>query len=198
VPTVSPESVALALVTALATEQYAREQTVELVWTGPDVRAIPLRRTDQALLQVVEQAQQALLIVSFAVYRIPLISQAIVDAAGRGARVRICLESSESGDQRVTYDTIKALGHDVVERTEIYVWPLGERPRDDRGRAGALHAKCAVADERLLFVSSANLTEYAMNLNLELGVLIQNGDLPRHAVCCFDELILSGALQRAK
>jgi cardiolipin synthase len=35
-----------------------------------------------------------------------------------------------------------------------------------------------VADEAALLVSSANLTEYALNLNMELGLLVRGGDLP--------------------
>jgi PLD-like domain len=42
----------------------------------------------------------------------------------------------------------------------------------------SLHAKCAVIDSNLLFLSSANLTEFAFNLNMELGVLIKGGSLP--------------------
>ena len=43
-----------------------------------------------------------------------------------------------------------------------------------------LHAKCAVADGRYLFVSSANLTEAALHLNMELGLLIRGGKQPSH------------------
>jgi phosphatidylserine/phosphatidylglycerophosphate/cardiolipin synthase-like enzyme len=41
-----------------------------------------------------------------------------------------------------------------------------------------LHAKCAVADRERLLISSANLTEFAFTLNMELGVLIRGGPLP--------------------
>jgi phosphatidylserine/phosphatidylglycerophosphate/cardiolipin synthase-like enzyme len=37
-----------------------------------------------------------------------------------------------------------------------------------------LHAKAAVADGELLFVGSANLTEFAFDLNIELGVLVRD------------------------
>ena len=47
-----------------------------------------------------------------------------------------------------------------------YRWPLERRPRDDEGRHGSLHAKCAVADRELLLISSANLTHYALSLNM--------------------------------
>ena len=79
---------------------------------------------------------------------------------------------------------------------EIYVWPLEQRLRSDRGQSGALHAKFVLADSTALFVSSANLTEYAMNLNLELGVLIRSRVEPGRAGAMIDGLIQRGVLKR--
>lgn len=45
------------------------------------------------------------------------------------------------------------------------------------------------ADEELLFISSANLTEYALTLNMELGVLIKGGPLPGDVAAHFNRLI---------
>ncbi len=43
---VSPQAVALALLTAATAEKANREhQSVELVWTGPDMGVVPVRRT---------------------------------------------------------------------------------------------------------------------------------------------------------
>jgi phosphatidylserine/phosphatidylglycerophosphate/cardiolipin synthase-like enzyme len=41
-----------------------------------------------------------------------------------------------------------------------------------------LHAKIALADGRAMLISSANLTEYAMTLNMEMGILVRGGSLP--------------------
>src|SRR5215212_8465822 len=71
---------------------------------------------------------------------------------------------------------------DLRALSEVYIWPLDKRPKDGAGRYGSLHAKFAVADEAALFVSSANLTEYAFNFNMELGLLARGGDLPARAV----------------
>lgn len=196
-PPVEPDSVALALSsTAMAANKYRSEQTVDLVWTGPDVQAIPLRRTDQVLREVIESAQRSLLIVSFAVYRIPAIAQAIVRAAKRRVRVRICVEWSDDDANEAAYDTIRALGPDVVAYSEVFAWPRENRPKDQQGRTGILHAKLAVADLGMVFISSANLTEYALNLNMELGVLVHGGHIPEKVVAHFDRLISTGVLAR--
>ncbi len=52
-----------------------------------------------------------------------------------------------------------------------------------------MHAKCAVADVSALLVSSANLTQYALNLNMELGLLVRGGDLPGRVVGHLRQLI---------
>lgn len=195
--TVTPESVSMALLAAMAAAEDSRRQVVELVWTGPDVRTIPLRRTGQALLQVIEAAESELLIVSFAVYHVPAIMQALVRETQRGVHVRICVESSESGEQHLAYDALQALGQEVIQRADVYVWPGERRPVDQHGKTGSLHAKCAVADDRTLFISSANLTQYAMNLNMELGVLIRGGPLPGQVATHFGRLIADNVLVRA-
>lgn len=193
---VSPESVAFALLAAAATSQHYREfQSVELVWTGPGVMEVPLRRTDQALLEVIDAAQRQLLVVSFAVYKIPEVTQALIRAFERDVDLRICVEAPGSSGQRMAYDTVKALGQDMQQRAEIYIWPRDQRPTDPAGKSGSLHAKCAVADDQLLFISSANLTNYAMNLNMELGTLIHGGPLPAMVAKHFARLMESSVLR---
>ena len=49
----------------------------------------------------------------------------------------------------------------------------------DEFAGGKVHAKVAVCDEALCFISSANLTGHAMEKNMEVGVLIRGGALPQ-------------------
>ena len=196
-PKIAPEEVALALLAATAaTERSRHEQSVELVWTGPDTPSIPMRRTDQALLQVINTAQRDLLVVSFAVYNIAAVVQALIDAGRRGVRLRICLEAPEPSGQQMAYNTIRALGDEVGRLAQLFIWPRDQRPVGATGKPASLHAKCAVADGRVLFISSANLTEYAMALNMELGVLITGGELPGRVVSHFERLMETDVLRR--
>ena len=81
-------------------------------------------------------------------------------------------------------------------RVEACEWPETPRPADTRGGSGAFHAKFALADDRVLFMTSANLTEYAMTLNMEMGVLIRGGELPAKVEAHFAKLIEQGILSR--
>ena len=51
-----------------------------------------------------------------------------------------------------------------------------------------------MADGRTMFLTSANLTEYAFTVNMELGVLITSGTLPKQVETHFDRLIQTGVL----
>ena len=193
----SSEQLALILLTAEhADEAHRRNQAVELVWTGPDVHAGPFRRTEQAILQVLDSAQQRITLVSYAVYRIPHISEALVRAAKRGARIRIIVETPNLIEGQGEYDTIQALGGDVASCAEVYYWPEEQRGPDHGGKHGILHVKCAVADGHCLFLSGANLTEYAFSINMELGMLVTGGPLPTQVQEHFDRLIAMKVLVR--
>jgi phosphatidylserine/phosphatidylglycerophosphate/cardiolipin synthase-like enzyme len=194
---VPAEAVALALRTALHAERVRREsQAVEIAWTGPATEAHPFRRTEQAILQVLDSAQERITLVSYAVYRIPNVCGALVRAARRGVRISVILETPDKLEGENEYSTLRALGDDVAACSAVYYWPKDRRGRDDNGKLGILHVKCAVADGRWLFLSSANLTEYAFTINMELGVLVTGGSLPGQVQEHFDRLIHAGLLPR--
>jgi phosphatidylserine/phosphatidylglycerophosphate/cardiolipin synthase-like enzyme len=56
--------------------------------------------------------------------------------------------------------------------------------------------KCVVADGKWLFLSSANLTQQAFSINMELGVLVRGGSIPSYVDGLFRHLIESKQLQQ--
>ncbi len=197
VPTMQPSAIATALeIAAHCVAQARATQTLELAWTGP-TSLLPLRRIAQALQQVIDGAERELLIISYAVYDVPEIGAALVRAANRGVSLRLVIESPKEVDGRVAYDGLLAFGPYVREQARVFRWPPNRRPKDETGRYGSLHVKCAVADERALLISSANLTHYALNLNMEMGLLVHGGDLPHQVTRHFTDLIRSGILVSA-
>ncbi len=134
--------------------------------------------------------------VSFAVYNIPRVRDALVRAAARGVSLQVVIETWDRHEGHTTYDRFRALGEAVASRASVYLWPLEQRATDEAGRPGVLHVKCVVADGKWLFLSSANLTENAFTLNMELGVLVSGGNLPIQAERHFQRLIEAGVLAK--
>ena len=196
-PHLSPHSVAWALRAASRADEFRRQwQTLELVWTGPAPLASPLRRTDQVLLDLIQHAQRSVMIVMFAAYKIPEIVTALIQAMHRGVAVTLIVESAEESGGKTTFEAIAAMEGPLTQAAALYVWPLEQRRRDAAGHYGSLHVKCAVADNSVALISSANLTDYALNLNMELGVVIHGGDVPSQVVTHLRRLIEQGTLQR--
>ena len=192
---VGGEAVAVAILTAAKCEHdHRHDEAVEVVWTGPEPADTRFRHTEQAVLEVIDTAARRLTVVSYAVYRIPRIRDALVAAADRGVGIRLIVETPNRIEGQGEYDCLAALGLSVASACSVYYWPPANRPRDDNGKIGILHVKCAVADGRRLFLSSANLTEYAFSINMELGLLVTGGTLPGQVERHFERLVEAGNL----
>lgn len=188
-------AIGLALAAAREREQAARAEHVSVVWTGPETSAIPVRRTEQALLELIGRADRTLIVVSFAVYKVSQIADALIAATQRGCDVSVVLESEAESRGKVTFEMASALGSDVASHAKLYSWPYELRPETGTGKRASLHAKCAVADGERLLVSSANLTEYAFTKNMELGLLVEGGEIPRRVEAHLGTLISAGVLR---
>jgi phosphatidylserine/phosphatidylglycerophosphate/cardiolipin synthase-like enzyme len=198
-PDLDKSVVAIALQTAALSEQKHRDsQTVELVWTGPDDGDIPFRRTEQAILQLLDSAQEMITLVSFAVYSIPNIAKALVKAAQRGVKLTVIVETPDKLGGENEYSTLRALGTQVEACSSVYYWPKEKRKLSEKNKPGILHVKCAVADGEWLFLSSANLTQQAFTINMELGMLVRGGTMPSRVEQQFKQLVENKQLQLVK
>ena len=181
---------------AAATVRWRDEtERSELVWSGPLPTGSHLRRTDEALLQVVRAAQVRISLVTFAAYRVATVAAALREALHRGVEVRFFGETEGASEGRLNRDAHQAFGAELSAKLQVYEWPRALRGSETGARQGLLHAKFALADESTLFVSSANLTESALEANMELGVLLTGGALPAAAAMHLDRLIAQGFLR---
>lgn len=152
----------------------ASQQSTELVWTGPTTPFVSARRTEQALLQVIDAAKSALFITSFVAYDVSSIVKAFNEAINRGVSISMLLESSQDHGGSIKMDVISKMKA-LVPEAKLYAW----REKDHSFTNGRVHAKVAVADADMCFITSANLTGHAMEINMEAGVLIRGGGVPR-------------------
>lgn len=195
----TPAEMSRLLVIVSETLAYQRQkQTIELTWTGPHSPNINLRRTDQALLELIDKAQERILIVSFAVYKARNILSALEQAANRGVDITIVLESADPSEGKIAYSSLRALGTSLREKSKVFIWPAAKRPTTPEGKTGSLHAKLATADGMYLYLSSANLTDYAMTVNMEMGLLLKNQELSSSVEQNFDDLITRQVLMEVE
>lgn len=171
-------------------------QTTELVWTGPSTPVVPVRRTEQVLSDLIRGTERRLTMTSFGIFQVPRLVEDLEHALARGVALRIVLGDRESHSAQEIDSQRHQLGRVVATGASLLQWPTERRPRDEQGRAGLMHVKAAVADSRVAFLTSANLTEAALERNMELGVLIRGGYLPAAIDRLIDALLESGELQR--
>jgi cardiolipin synthase A/B len=150
------------------------EQSIELVWTGPTTPFVSARRTEQALLQVINTADMTLFITSFVAYDVSSIVKALNAASDRGVAISMLLESSLDHGGSIKMDVIGKM-RILVPYARLYAW----QNKSEEFFDGRVHAKVALADSRTCFITSANLTGHAMEKNIEAGVLISGGQIPR-------------------
>lgn len=158
-----------------AYRRLSASESIELVWTGPDTRVVPVRHSSRVLREMIDSAQKELFITSYATYPLPEIEEALTQAVARQIKVYVLLESisrDASSSFQWGVDRYKKL----LPNGSVYVWPLENRPGPTHA---AMHAKCVVADSKSCFVTSANITESAMDSNLEVGILTYGGPVPQ-------------------
>jgi len=197
-PPTPPEMALLLQATADALAHQRSKHKLELIWTGPHGPSVNLRRTDQALLELVHAARERLLVVSFAVYKARNILAALERAADRGVEITIVLESPDVAEGRHAYSTLRALGTALREKSRVFLWPEAKRLRTPDGKIGSLHAKLALADGVLAYISSANLTDYAMTVNMEMGLLLKNPEVATQIEQHFCDLMAQQVLMEVE
>jgi cardiolipin synthase len=174
-----------------ALETFTHEsnlQRIDLVWTGPETSAVSVRRSAAVLLELIEGTQIDLIMMSFASFRIPDVEAALSAAINRGVRLYLILESEEDSSGRYHQYGVPAFS--ALPRTShvgYYSWPKHRRPS-----GAVLHAKAVVCDANKALITSANLTERAIDENIELGIRIEGGKVPKQLHSHIMSLIQTG------
>ena len=174
-PKISPGELSAMFRASSATASLAAgASSVELVWTGPATGMVPIRHTAQVLTGLIDEARGRLFLVSFVAYHVGGVIDALRRALERGVEVGILLEQSKEHGGNVTVDSIAML-RSHLPCVQLYEW---DKATAAASPTASVHAKCAVADGAVAFVTSANLSDAAMERNMELGVFLRGGQVP--------------------
>jgi cardiolipin synthase C len=121
----------------------------------------------------------------------------------RGVRVRILTNSLASTDVPVVHSAYRRYREPLLDAgVEIFeVRPVPGELHSDRESRGsvsggsgapfALHAKAYVFDRQSVFLGSANLDPRSLELNTEVGLLIESPDLAQQIIERFEEFSAS-------
>ena len=85
-----------------------QERNSRFVWSGPAHVLPDARKTEQVLLDLIQTAQQQILLVSFAAYKIPPLLHALEQALARGVQIRFILENKNDSAGQLSHSADKA------------------------------------------------------------------------------------------
>jgi cardiolipin synthase len=181
---------AMTAVDVIAGENIA---ATEILWSGPSNDRFPVRRIDQVLYDLIATASRRVVLVTFAAHRVPHLCEHLRKAVERGVELTLIVESEEESEGQLTKDAIAAFKNVPLALARVYYWPVEKRERNQAGRPGKLHTKCAIIDNTAL-IGSANLTDDAFNRNMELGLLVREEATVASLAEHFMELVRNGVL----
>ena len=183
-------------------EVTSRTPQPDLVWSGPEVPGLHARDTRRVYEELLSSAERSVWASTFAFWDGPKAFKVLAKRMDEIPELRVVLLLNI---QRTWGDTTAAdhLVRKFADRFWQADWPGSSRPRvffDPRslqlgGPAGVLHAKAVVADDEAVFVTSANLTEAALDRNIEVGVLVRDRALALSVSSYFQVLIDRGLLK---
>jgi cardiolipin synthase len=117
-------------------------------------------------------------------YDVKSITEKLKASIQRGVKVRILLEESQELGGSISHDGAAILRRNIPG-VSLYAW----KNEAIEFKGGRVHAKMAIADDSVAFLTSANLTGYAMEKNIEPGILLNGGYQPHQISCHLDALI---------
>lgn len=180
----------------------ARVRRPELVWTGPEVPGLHARDTRRVYQELLGAARRTVWVSTFVYFDGPRAFEVLARRMDEQPELAVTLLLNI---QRKRGDTTAAdqLVRRFADRFWTTDWPGTRRPSifyDPRaleldGPAGVLHAKAVVADEEVVFLTSANFTEAALDRNIELGLLVRDHALAASVARHFRLLIERGLLR---
>lgn len=173
----------------------------DLVWSGPEVPGLHARDTRRVFEELLGSAERSVWASTYAFFDGPRAFQVLARRMDAKANVSVTLLLNI---QRKRGDTTAAdqLVRRFADRFWNTDWPGSSKPSvyyDPRALelerpAGVLHAKAVVIDDEVVFVTSANLTEAALDRNIELGLLVRDHALAASVSTHFRTLIERGLL----
>jgi phosphatidylserine/phosphatidylglycerophosphate/cardiolipin synthase-like enzyme len=182
-------------------QAVARTAKPDLVWSGPEVPGLHARDTRRVYEELLGSAERSVWASTYAFFDGPRAFEVLARRMDAIPALRVTLLLNiqrKRGDGTASEQLVRRF----ADRFWKEEWPGSSRPGlfydpralDTEGPGGVLHAKAVVADDEAVFVTSANLTEAALDRNIELGLLVRDRALAASVSSHFRGLIDGGLL----
>lgn len=172
---------------ALMEQGVAAECTILADVPAPTKPSLAEELPDQmaaALVELFDQAERELIIVTAYLIPTPELEAALLRAEARGVEVRILTNSLRSNNHLSAHSAyrkhIKGLLQGGVDLHEVRVFAKDrgrymEHPFE--GKRLGLHAKFGLIDNQFSVIGSANMDPRSLRLNTEMGLLVDSPEL---------------------
>jgi phosphatidylserine/phosphatidylglycerophosphate/cardiolipin synthase-like enzyme len=182
-------------------EVTGRTPRPDLVWSGPEVPGVHARDTRRVYEELLGTANQSILATTYAYFDGPRAFDVLARRLDTTPSLRVTLLLNiqrKRGDTSALSEVVRRFADRFwgidwpgVSRPSVFYDPRSLQPD---GPTGVLHAKAVVADNEAVFVTSANLTEAALDRNIERGLLVRDPALAASVSSHFLRLIERGLL----
>ena len=173
----------------------------DLVWSGPELPGVPARDTRRVYEELLSTASTSLWVSTYAYFDGPRVFDELARHMDAVPALKVTLLLNierRRGDTTASESLVRRFADSLWGSD----WPGSSRPSvyyDPRsleldGPEGVLHAKAVVADAESVFVTSANLTDAALDRNIELGILVRDRALAASVTSHLEGLIDAGLL----
>lgn len=168
----------------------------DFVWSGPEVPGLHARDTRRVYDEVIGAASRSIWASTYAFFDGPRAFKVLAERmdAAPDLKVTPLLNIHRGrGDTTAKDHLVRRFACSFWRRE----WPGTSRPGvfydprsvEPNGPKGVLHAKGVVADDEVVFITSANFTEAALDHNIEMGLLQRDRHLALTVVRHFQTLV---------
>jgi hypothetical protein len=176
-----------------------------LVWTGPEGDSTGTRDTGVVVRSLFERATSRVLIAGFAVHQGASVFRVLAERMDVVAELEVEMYLNVErgyGDTTDSAEILRIFADEFRDKhwggermPRVYYDPRALELSEKGKKRAVLHAKCVVADDRHVLVSSANFTEAAQDRNIEVGVLLDDAAFAESLRGQFAWLVRTGQLK---
>jgi phosphatidylserine/phosphatidylglycerophosphate/cardiolipin synthase-like enzyme len=145
--------------------------------------------TDESIRRIIIGAQESLWIVSpfFDDFGKTAIEEALLARALRGVRIKVVgrqLSPSDTQRNKRSIESLQMMATKFKDQglsSNFDIREFTQRDQITKATSAGLHSKIVIADDSICYLGSANMTEWSLSRNFELGVILKGPQLM--AIC---------------